>query len=80
MKRRRRRSGKHSLYEARVGAGLTAALWRARHLDWWPEHVPRRLDVDADRLVVLSDMHRGKRDRADDFLPCEDAYRLALDH
>lgn len=80
MKRRRRRSGKHSLYEARVGAGLTAALWRARHLDRWPEHVSRWLDVDADRLVILSDMHRGKRDRADDFLPCENAYRLALDH
>jgi UDP-2,3-diacylglucosamine pyrophosphatase LpxH len=38
----------------------------------------RRLDAGADRLAILSDMHRGKRDRADDFLPCEDAYLRAL--
>ncbi len=80
MKRRRRRPGKHSLYEARVGAGLTAALWRARHLDWWPDDVSRVFDLNADRLVVLSDMHRGTRDRADDFLPCEESYKRALDH
>ncbi len=80
MERRRRRQGSPTLYETRVGAGLTAALWRARHLHWWSGRVPRRLDVRSDRLVVLSDLHRGKRDRADDFLPCETAYRRALVH
>jgi UDP-2,3-diacylglucosamine pyrophosphatase LpxH len=80
MKRRRRRHGRHSLYEARVAAGLKAALWRARYLHRWPDDVSRVLDVDADRLVVLSDMHRGTRDRADDFLPCEESYTKALEH
>jgi len=38
------------------------------------------IDVASDRLVVLSDMHRGKRDRADDFRRCESAYTNALAH
>ncbi len=80
MKKRPGRRGRASLYDARVGAGLTAALWRARHLNWWPDDVSRRFDARSDRLVVLSDMHRGKRDRADDFGPCEEAYLRALDH
>ena len=63
-----------------MGAGLTAALWRARHLHWWPDDVSRQFHADTDRLVVLSDMHRGKKDRADDFLPCESAYLRALDY
>jgi len=80
MKRRPGKRGRASLYDARVGAGLTAALWRARHLHWWPDDVSRRFNADTDRLIVLSDMHRGKRDRADDFFPCQDAYLRALDH
>ncbi len=69
-----------TFYEARVEAGLSAALWRARHLDLWQGEAPDRIDVESDRFVVLSDMHRGKRDRADDFLPCEEAYLRALAH
>lgn len=80
MRKRRGKRGSAMLYDARVGAGLTAALWRARHLHWWPDDVSGRFDARSDRLVVLSDMHRGKRDRADDFLPCEEAYLRALDH
>lgn len=38
------------------------------------------IDAASDRLVVLSDMHRGKRDRADDFRRCESAYTRALAH
>ena len=79
MNRRSGKSVRATLYDARVGAGLTAAMWRARHLRWWPDDVSRRFDADTDRLVVLSDMHRGKRDRADDFQPCEEAYLRALD-
>lgn len=41
---------------------------------------PPPFEADADRLVILSDMHRGKRDRTDDFRPCEDAYLRALAH
>jgi len=40
--------------------------------------VTQRLDGRTDRLAILSDMHRGKRDRADDFLPCVEAYLAAL--
>lgn len=32
------------------------------------------------RLVIFSDLHKGDRDRADDFQPCEPAYRAALAH
>lgn len=32
------------------------------------------------RLAVLSDLHRGAGDGADDFLACKDAYRAALEH
>jgi UDP-2,3-diacylglucosamine pyrophosphatase LpxH len=42
--------------------------------------VARRLDGETDRLAILSDMHRGKRDRADDFLPCVESYLAALSH
>lgn len=32
------------------------------------------------RLVIFSDLHKGGRDGADDFQPCEPAYRAALAH
>lgn len=32
------------------------------------------------RLIVLSDLHKGERDGADDFHACEPAYLAALDH
>lgn len=41
-----------------------------------------RISLDASdlRLVIFSDHHRGVRDGADDFLPCETTYRTALEH
>jgi UDP-2,3-diacylglucosamine pyrophosphatase LpxH len=36
------------------------------------------LDVRTARVVVFSDMHKGTRDGADDFLRCERAYAAAL--
>jgi hypothetical protein len=36
------------------------------------------LDLDAARIVILSDLHKGGRDGADDFLRCEPAYCAAL--
>ena len=39
------------------------------------------LSVDKDfRLIIFSDHHRGRRDGADDFLPCEPTYQTALNH
>ena len=79
MGKRRPRSGP-SIYDARVAAGLSVALRRARRAPGHRGEVPTPIDVSADRLVVLSDMHRGKRDRADDFRRCESAYARALAH
>lgn len=42
------------------------------------ERVP--LDASNVRLVVFSDHHRGVRDGADDFLPCEPTYTKALQY
>jgi UDP-2,3-diacylglucosamine pyrophosphatase LpxH len=38
----------------------------------------RELDLDAAKIVILSDHHKGARDGADDFLRCERAYAAAL--
>ncbi len=32
------------------------------------------------RMAILSDLHKGQRDRADDFLNCEQTYLAAADH
>ena len=69
-----------TLYDARVGAGLSKALRRARRAPGHRGRSAHPFDVTRDRLVVLSDMHRGKRDRADDFRRCEGAYLRALAH
>lgn len=37
-------------------------------------------DIDEFKLIVFSDHHRGKRDGADDFLPCEATYLNALNY
>jgi hypothetical protein len=39
-----------------------------------------RVELDALRLMILSDHHRGARDGADDFRRCERAYNAALAH
>ena len=69
-----------TLYDARVGAGLSVALRRARRAPGHRGLPASAFDAAADRMVVLSDMHRGKRDRADDFRRCEAAYLKALAH
>jgi hypothetical protein len=51
---------------------LDRALSRARRAG----HIPL---TQASRYVIFSDHHKGGRDRADDFLPCEPAYLSALD-
>lgn len=38
------------------------------------------IEVDAARLIIFSDQHRGGRDGADDFWRCERAYHAALGH
>ena len=42
--------------------------------------VRERHDVNALRMVVFSDHHRGDRTGADDFRPCEETYLGALEH
>ncbi len=79
MRIRRSRSGP-TLYDARVGAGLAVALRRARRGPGHRGSPMPRFDAARDRLIVLSDMHRGKRDRADDFRRCEAVYLKALAH
>jgi UDP-2,3-diacylglucosamine pyrophosphatase LpxH len=55
-------------------------LWRARRAPGHRGKAARPFDITTDRLVALSDMHRGTRDRADDFRRCEAAYLKALAH
>lgn len=38
------------------------------------------VDLTTGKFVVLSDQHKGARDAADDFLPCEKNYVAALDY
>ena len=76
----RRSRSSPTLYDARVGAGLSMALGRARRAPGHRGRPAHAFDAATDRLVVLSDMHRGKRDRADDFCRCEPAYLKALAH
>ena len=58
-------------YEEGIRQGLTAALGRARRVT---------LDLAHTRLVILSDMHRGQGDGADDFRHAQKAYSQALRH
>ncbi len=53
-----------------VSAGLDDAYARAK--------TAKPFDVGHDRMIILSDMHRGARDGADDFRVCERAYNAAL--
>jgi UDP-2,3-diacylglucosamine pyrophosphatase LpxH len=69
-----------TVYDARVAAGLSSALRRARRAPGHRGAAAAPFDAQEDRLIILSDMHRGKRDRADDFRRCEDSYLQALAH
>lgn len=51
----------------------------ARGLDRAAASASRRvMDLQRTRCVIFSDQHKGKRDKADDFLRCEPAYHAAL--
>lgn len=58
-------------YEAHVHRGLESSHRRCG------DEI-RRLDLERTRMVILSDLHRGRRDRGDDFLRSERAYNAAL--
>jgi UDP-2,3-diacylglucosamine pyrophosphatase LpxH len=63
-------------YQVEVDSALTAALERAR--EQAQREGLRQLDISSDKLVILSDLHRGARNRADDFRASERAYNAAL--
>jgi predicted phosphodiesterase len=56
-------------YKEAIARGLSDALGRAKPLEW---------DVDKTRVVVVSDLHRGQRNHADDFRHCEKTYEKAM--
>ena len=58
--------------QARIDRALDRTLQRARRerIDLAPQH----------RFVFFSDHHKGARNAADDFQPCEETYLSALDH
>jgi hypothetical protein len=63
-------------YQIQVGAALDAALQRASTQE--AQKQPKPLNLATDRYIIFSDMHRGIRNRADDFLRSERAYNAAL--
>ena len=58
-----------SEYDEKVATGLDRAFEAAGTRD---------VQLAQLRLVILSDLHRGARDGADDFQRCEPAYSAAL--
>ena len=42
--------------------------------------IDEEVELTDMRMAVLSDLHKGQRDRADDFQICEHTYRAAADH
>jgi len=58
-------------YQQNIDAGLDRAYAHA-------PSVP--IEVSDLHLAVLSDLHRGAGDGADDFLACKEVYRAALEH
>ena len=59
-------------YERRVAQALEAALARAQAQPPWT------FNLATDRWIILSDQHKGARNRADEFIRCERAYNAAL--
>jgi len=58
-------------YQQNINTGLDRAYAAAAVLP---------IDVRSLRLVILSDLHRGAGDDADDFRACQESYRVALRH
>jgi hypothetical protein len=42
--------------------------------------VPKLFNIKEDKFIIFSDQHKGARDGADDFAPCEENYLAALDY
>ena len=59
-----------------IHAALDAVFRRA--LEQEQTEGPAVLNVRSAKFVIFSDHHKGKRDGADDFSPCERAYNAAL--
>jgi UDP-2,3-diacylglucosamine pyrophosphatase LpxH len=59
-----------------IFAALDAVFRRA--LQQEQDEDQRVLDINSAKLVIFSDLHKGKRDAADDFRFCERAYNAAL--
>jgi predicted phosphodiesterase len=66
------RATRDGRYHSRVARALDGALADARRGE------PITFDLERDRYIVLSDHHRGARNRADDFRWAERAYNAAL--
>jgi hypothetical protein len=56
-------------YRAAIARELDEALTRATAVSW---------DMETDRIIIFSDLHRGQGDHADDFRVSADTYRRAL--
>jgi hypothetical protein len=56
-------------YQRDIAKGLEREFGEAEEIE---------VDPGTDRLALFSDLHRGARDGADDFLRCERAYPAAL--
>ena len=57
--------------EERINTSLNKAYKQAKRIP---------INVGSARWVLLSDHHRGRKDGADDFAPCEVTYLAALNH
>ena len=57
-------------YQAAIAKGLSEALDRAAGRTW---------DLERERVIVFSDLHRGQGDHADDFRTSADTYQRALE-
>ena len=79
-----------------AGIALIASQRFRKHPEYLPANIRRRIALDRAlhrarqagaisltgnyRYVIFSDHHKGGRDQADDFQPCEPAYLTALDY
>jgi hypothetical protein len=79
-----------------AGFSLIANQRFRKHPEYLPSNIRRKIALDRalnrarlagpltltqnSRYVIFSDHHKGERDRADGFKPCEASYLTALDH
>ncbi len=63
-------------FTERIGTALTEALQRAIEAE--AKGDLHSMDTATERLIIFSDLHKGARNRADDFQRAEQAYNAAL--